>query len=235
LAAAIAEVHATPGLKALTLRGAGGYFCVGGDLQALASGTSHATGSGKHVLDLLRHEQAVIRDLVALPVLTIALIEGAAAGGGLDLALACDLRVSTPAAKLAASFVRRGLVPDLGGLYLLRRVVPHPVAARLALTGEVVDGREAYRTGLVQALGDDVAAAQPFLDSVAEASPYALGRAKDALVRPDLVAGLNQANEMAATQAVLLREPEFQELLTEFLARRAARSGTPSTPGTAAP
>lgn len=236
LAAAIAAVRDQAGLKAVTLRGEGGDFSVGGDLKALSSGTSHATGSGRHVLDLLRREQAIIRDLVALPVLTIALIDGAAAGGGLDLALACDIRVATPDAKLAASFVRRGLVPDLGGLYLLRRTVGYPVAARLALTGEVIDGREAHRIGLVDALGGDVSSvARPFLDAVAESTPYALGRCKDALVRQDVVAGIAQANEMAATQAVLLQEPEFQEALKTFLARRSGAAASSTMPEPAAP
>ena len=221
LEAAIALARSEPGLKAMTLRGAGGYFCVGGDLKALESGTSHATGTGRHVLDLLEHEQEVVRRLVALPVLTVALVEGAAAGGGFDLALACDVRVSTPTAKFAASFVRRGLVPDLGGLHLLRRTVSYPDAARLILTGEVIDGREAHRIGLAQALADDVdAAARPYLDAVAEATPYALRRCKEALVRPDVLAGMTQAAEMAATQAVLLGEAEFRESLAAFLTSR---------------
>lgn len=231
--AALARAEREPGLRALTLRGSGGWFSVGGDLDALATGTSHATGSPRHVIDLLEHEQAVVRRLVALPVLTVALIEGAAAGGGFDLALACDLRVATPDAKLAASFVRRGLVPDLGGPYLLRRAVPYPVAARIALTGEVVRGAAALELGLVQAVGEDVAeAARPFLDAVAHAKPYALGRCKSALVRPDVLAGIAQSAELSATQAALLGENEFRDGLAEFLASRdAGRSGGNRGPG----
>lgn len=223
---AIEELHATPGLTVATLRGTEGWFCVGGDLKALLSGTSHVSGPQEERIAVLEHEQAVVRRLVDAPVLTIALIEGAATGGGFDLALACDMRITTSGAKLGASFVRLGLIPDLGGSWLLPRQVSAGVAASLLLTGRIVDGRQARELGVVDLVadGDDLdAAAAPWIEAAGHAVPAAVGHAKRLLLGDTVRHGAAQAGEVARLQAELLDSPEFARALAAFGERGASR------------
>jgi len=145
---ALDELEADLAVRALVLTGGGRQFCAGADLTAF-----------KHHLDeRLRVEQEpynarvlhpVTQRIAALRVPVIAAVNGGATAGGLDLALACDLRLASDRAKLGETYVRLGLAPGNGGTWFLPRLVGSGMAAELALTGDVLDAQRALEIGLV--------------------------------------------------------------------------------------
>lgn len=138
-----------PAVRAVVLTGAGRAFSSGGDVKEMAerSRTDHALGE-----DLRQYYMPMVRAIRRCPQPVIAAINGTAAGAGLTLALACDLRIAADDARLLVAFVRIGLVPDAGGLFFLPRLVGLGKAMELALTGEAIDAPEAARIGLVNAV-----------------------------------------------------------------------------------
>jgi 2-(1,2-epoxy-1,2-dihydrophenyl)acetyl-CoA isomerase len=142
-------VAARPHVRALVITGAGRAFCAGGDVQHMAS--LAAQGAEFAALrPLLEAGRRVVERLAALPIPTIAAVNGVAAGAGLNLALACDLRIASERATFGATFVRIGLHPDWGGTYFLPRLVGEAKAKELCWLGDVVEAAEALRIGLVQ-------------------------------------------------------------------------------------
>ena len=138
-------------VRVIVVTGAGKGFCAGGDVKAMQEAKEQrrerplvekvAPGRDRTVL--------LMRDS---PKPLIAAVNGAAAGAGMNLALACDIRLASTAAKFAQAFVRRGLHPDWGGTYFLPRVVGMAKAAQMIFTGEIVDAEEALRLGIVSAV-----------------------------------------------------------------------------------
>src|SRR5688500_15953168 len=142
-------IHAIEGrgpARVIVLTGAGGAFCSGLDLKdAMKQGPRPPDQMEK---DLREHFHGLVRAVRAVPVPTIAVVDGAAAGFGCDLALACDLRLLSDRARFGEIFVRRGLMPDGGGTWALPRIVGLGRALELLYTGEIVDAETALRIGL---------------------------------------------------------------------------------------
>ncbi|EMA55559.1 enoyl-CoA hydratase/isomerase family protein [Halococcus salifodinae] len=133
----------------ICLHGAGPAFCAGADLDVVADlGREEAAAFAEQ-------GQRVARAIAESPAVVIAAIDGAARGGGVELALACDLRVATPAATFAETGVRLGLFGAWGGTVRLPRVVGEGNAMDLALSGRTVDAETALRMGLVSRVTDD--------------------------------------------------------------------------------
>lgn len=137
---ALIAVGSDHDVRALVLTGAGGAFCSGADI---------ATPDDTHPLHKLRRLTDVAQLLHELPIPTIAKVTGAAVGAGWNLALGCDLVVATPAATFSQIFVRRGLSLDLGGSWLLPKLVGLQQAKRLALLAETIDAEQARAMNLV--------------------------------------------------------------------------------------
>jgi len=131
----------------LHLRSAQKIFCAGADLRQVHENFGRDMQSQ---LELGRGYQALFQRLQDLAAVTLAELGGATLGGGLELALSCDLRVTTPRVKFGFPEVTLGLIPGAGGTQRLSWLCGRPVASRLILTGEIVDGAEAHRMGLVQ-------------------------------------------------------------------------------------
>jgi len=136
-------------VRVIVVTGAGKGFCAGGDVKAMNERKEQ--GGGRP----LEEKVAPGRDRTVLalrdaPKPVIAAVNGAAAGAGMNLALACDIRLASTAAKFAQAFVRRGLHPDWGGTYFLPRLVGEAKAKELCWLGDVVEAGEALRIGLVQ-------------------------------------------------------------------------------------
>jgi enoyl-CoA hydratase/carnithine racemase len=147
--AIIDEVVADPSVVVLHLRSDQKVFCAGADLAFMQE--CFATREGPDVMaDLARRMQRLFARLESVAAVTLAEIGGAALGGGLELALACDLRVAAREAKLGLPEAGLGLLPAAGGTQRLTRLCGSGAAKRLILGAEIVDGAEAHRLGIVQ-------------------------------------------------------------------------------------
>src|SRR5579864_1891577 len=149
LAVILDRVANDDGIKALVLTGNGPAFCAGGDISAMRqrmrapAGTLAAKGWIRQ-----RRLHGMIGELHALEKPTVAAVNGAAAGLGMDMALCCDFIVASEQAFFTMSYVQRGLIPDGGGLYFLPRRVGLPTAKELIFTARRVMAEEALRIGL---------------------------------------------------------------------------------------
>lgn len=135
-----------PEIRCVVLRGAGGYFSAGGDMNAMKKRLDNGELGTKISCRL---GAAMNQRLRAIPKPTIALVEGAATGSGLSLALSCDFQIVEEKTKMAFSFVNIGYVPDSGAVYLVTRALGTVRAAELLMSGRRFLGREAADMGLV--------------------------------------------------------------------------------------
>jgi enoyl-CoA hydratase/carnithine racemase len=182
IVAAAERVASVPGVRAVVLHGEGPSFCSGLDMVSVMSATSGVEG----FIEWVRGEggspnsaQRTAYDWVRLPVPVIAAIHGTCFGGGLQIALAADIRFAAPDARLSVMEVKWGLVPDMSITRTLPRLVGIDVAKELTYTARVLSGREAHELGLVTHLSDDpFAAATALAAEIAERSPDAVRGAK---------------------------------------------------------
>lgn len=142
-------IDAARGCAVLLIRSDRKAFCAGADLALMRARFDTADGREKMVA-LAREMQGAYAMLEAAPLVSIAEIGGAAMGGGLELALACDFRIASAAATLGLPEARLGLLPGAGGTQRLTRICGEASAKRLILGAESVDGTEAARLGVVQ-------------------------------------------------------------------------------------
>lgn len=149
---ALQRLALDPAVRLVVLTGAGSAFCSGGDVKGfakIAAGGAHAIASFDHKVTDLRARMEVSRLLHEMPKPTLAVIPGAAAGAGLSLALACDMRIAADDAKLTTAFAMVGLSGDFGGSYFLNHLVGAAKAREMYFTGQVIRGADAVQMGLV--------------------------------------------------------------------------------------
>jgi enoyl-CoA hydratase/carnithine racemase len=221
LDAALDRVAADPEVRALVVTGAGERaFCAGSDVKEFESLAGRAA-EGK-----LLYEKHVYRKLADLRVPTVAAIEGDALGGGLELALCCDLRVASERARLGTPEVRLGVIPGSGGTQRLPAIVGAARAKEMILVGELLSAEAAERIGLVNAVvpvGRARAAAFELAGKIAERGPLAVREAKrlvDLSQALDLDAGL--AAELDASERVFASE-DMLEGARAFFEKRPPR------------
>jgi 2-(1,2-epoxy-1,2-dihydrophenyl)acetyl-CoA isomerase len=152
---ALPRLAADPDVGVVVVTGAGRGFCSGGDVKAMAEGREAEGATLEARAQALRSRMEVSRWLHEMPKPTIAMIRGAAAGAGLSLALACDLRVASDNAKLATAFARVGYSGDFGGSYYLTQLVGTAKARELYYTADPVDARQALALGMVNRVVPD--------------------------------------------------------------------------------
>ncbi len=182
--AACQAITDDPTVRVAIFSGAGDRaFCAGMDLKERAAGSDVGPIEARAVRlrpGITQHHRAI----AAIDRPTIAAIHGYAVGGGLELALACDLRIASEDAKLGLLEVRRGIIPGAGGTQRLARVVGRAHALRLALTGEPIDAQEAYRIGLVNEVvprADLLPAAVALARKITLGAPLAVRFVKEAI------------------------------------------------------
>jgi 2-(1,2-epoxy-1,2-dihydrophenyl)acetyl-CoA isomerase len=151
MARALAQAEADPAIGAVLLTGAGNAFCAGGDVKGMAEAKA---GAASDNIDARIHRQRLNQRATAgrlheMPKPTIAALPGAAAGAGLSLALACDLRIAADSAVMTTAFAKVGFSGDYGGTYFLTRLVGAAKARELYFLSDKIEMAEAERLGLV--------------------------------------------------------------------------------------
>jgi len=144
---ALARIAMDPGVHVVVLTGAGRAFCAGGDLGAIAEGRE--CGDSASLEPLLRAGMRAVLSMRSMLQPVIAAVNGAAAGAGMNLALAADVRIATEEAVFGQNFAKVGLFPDYGGTFFLPELAGPAAAAELFYTGEMIDSGTALRLGLV--------------------------------------------------------------------------------------
>ncbi len=222
IAACLEEIAADATVRCLIVYGAGGRaFSVGSDIKEFPEVTARRLGRQRAV-----HEHAVYNRLDLFPLPTIAAIEGHCLGGGLELALACDLRVASETSRLGLPEVKLGVFPAGGGTERLPRLIGEARARELIYTGEPVDAREAWRIGLVNRVapaGQALAEAQDLGRMIAAKSAVTLRTVKAVMDR-GLAMDLLEAQQVAIDAiGELFQSEAVREGVAAFLEKRAPR------------
>jgi 2-(1,2-epoxy-1,2-dihydrophenyl)acetyl-CoA isomerase len=171
---AVEHLSADDGVRALVITGAGRGFCSGTDLSA-ARPLPDLPAVGRR--ERHRAPYSSTAKIIACPIPTIAAVNGVAAGAGLSLCLACDIRIAGEAARFSAIWSQRGLLADFGATYLLPRIVGMAKGLELMYTGDIIDAQEALRIGLVSrvvAADDLMPTALALAERLARGAPIAL-------------------------------------------------------------
>lgn len=220
---ALMKSAADPDVGVLVITGAGRGFCSGGDVKSMSE-RDKAGNAAPPEERLMPIRDRIILAMRDCPKPIIAAVNGAAAGAGMNLALACDLRIASTTAKFTQAFVKRGLAPDWGGTWFLPRVVGTAKACELIFTGDVIDADEALRLGIVNAVVAPealMAETCKLAGKIAAGPPVALQLAKRAIHHNqdvDLRAGL----EFETFAQGICRETEdSKEGVRAFLEKRA--------------
>jgi enoyl-CoA hydratase/carnithine racemase len=162
LVATLAQLESDGTTRVVVVHGSGRGFCAGADIAELGS------FSGPSEFETFIHGFTDALDvLAASPLPIVAAIHGVALGGGLELAMACDLRLATPDAKLGVPEAKLGVLPGAGGTQRLPRLVPAGIAVEMLMLGENLDGRRAHQLGLVNRLTAEGASLEDLLGDAA--------------------------------------------------------------------
>lgn len=223
LMSGLRQAERDPAVRCVVITGTGKAFSSGQDLRDVPL-DGNAAGMIGEILRT-RYNPLVLK-LRALGKPVIAAVNGVAAGAGMSLALACDLRIAAADARFSAAFVKIGLIPDCGMTYFLPRLVGPNRALRLALTGETIDADTAYAWGLVEEVappeGFDAAVAT-LAETLARGPALAMSLIKRSLHYAD-GATLEQALAYEAqAQQVAGAHPDLHEGVAAFRAKRAAQ------------
>jgi 2-(1,2-epoxy-1,2-dihydrophenyl)acetyl-CoA isomerase len=212
---------ADPDIGCIVITGAGRAFCAGGDIASMAA--MQRDNDTSELKTRIAAAARVINFMRAMPKPVIAAVNGAAAGGGMNLALACDFRLGSDRALFAQSFVKIGLVPDWGGFSFLPRLVGTAKAMELMMTGARVRADEALRLGLLNRLfaADEFAAGvQEFASALAAGPPEALAAIKQGVYLGEK-GSLDETLEFeAAAQPAVFLSGDAREGMQAFLDKR---------------
>ena len=217
----LAQVRDDPAVRVLVLAGSPGAFCAGGNLPMLKE---HAGSGPAYWQQRVTSGLRLANDLLTLTRPLIAVVDGPAFGAGFALALTADIVLASPQARFAMSYLKLGLVPDIGPMYLLPRIVGLQRAKELMLSAREVGAAEAQALGIVMEVHDGAALearAEAIARSLAQAAPAAVAMTKAALnVSLDSDRASLFALE-AASQAAAFAAPEPLGAIEAMLSRRA--------------
>lgn len=183
-------------VRVVVITGSGRAFCAGGDLAMIGKGRQ--TGATQELEPLLRSGMQAVLNIRTMPQPVIAAVNGAAAGAGMNIALAADIRIAAEEAVFGQNFAKVGLFPDFGGTYFLPQLVGPAKAAEMFYTGDMIDSQAALALGIVNQIcpGARLAAEVKILaEKVAQGPPLAIRAVKKALFgseRESLAAALER-------------------------------------------
>ena len=222
LAEAVPRLRDDPAVRAVVVTGAGGHFCAGGDVKAMAAAQQSDRRDVFEGRERIRSFRRWFDELIDLEKPVIASVEGCAFGAGLSLALGADIVLAAPTAKFCAVFARIGYVPDLAAMHLLPRAVGLAKAKELVFSARVVEAEEAKQLGLVHAIHP---AASLRVEALAMAARFAhaptgaLGIAKHMMNRA-FESDRRSVFEYEALAQSLCRESEFhREAVARFIGK----------------
>jgi 2-(1,2-epoxy-1,2-dihydrophenyl)acetyl-CoA isomerase len=215
------EVRKDPEIRVLVLTGSPGAFCAGGNLQVLHQ---HLDSGPHYWQERIKTGLRFIQDILNIGRPVIAAVDGPAMGAGFALALCADMVVATPRARFSMAYLRLGLVPDLGALYLLPRAVGLQRAKELMFSTRDIDAEEARRLGLVMEVHESEALearTRQIAESLTRAAPAAL-----ALTKAALNASLDADQQSmftleASSQAAAFSAPDPRVAIEAMLAKKA--------------
>jgi enoyl-CoA hydratase len=224
LLAYFGSAERAPACRVIVVRGAGRAFCAGVDIKETTM-ARHADAAA--AMAEQRRFSDIIRRMRRCPQPVIALVHGAASGGGLSIALAADVRIAGESARMNAAYIRIGFSgSDMGSSYFLPRLVGRSVASELLLTGRFVDAGRALRVGLVsEVVADDhlEAAGQALVDDMLATSPLGLRLTKEA-IDANTAASLDEAIAVEDRNQVLCAMgADVREGLQAFIEKRPPR------------
>ena len=222
---AIQDLGSDESVRGIVITGTGRLFCAGGDAETLLSWRDLDEDAR---VGRFTNSQEVVAAIRVCPVPVVAAINGPAAGAGVDLALACDMRVGADTASFTAAFAAVGLVPDLGGSWLLARLLGVSQALRFLLSGERVDADQARTLGLLDEVAEGpvlVKIARRIIEQVTGSNPRSVVRETLYAVRGAIDHDLATSMQRAARiQAELMTTPEHQARIAAYLPSRARQS-----------
>jgi enoyl-CoA hydratase/carnithine racemase len=220
---AVEDVTKDDEVKVLVITGTGESFCSGADVKAMAENAS------KQVTTEERERQPRPRRVMfsvllqKCPKPVIAAVNGVAVGVGLDLALACDIRIASDKARLTVGYIRRGMIPAGGATYFLPRLVGIDKACQLIWTSDMIDAKEAERIGMVTMVvpHDELeSATRELAEKIAKGPPQAIQVSKRAIYE-GLVTDLETNVEFTMNvRQELLKSEDFKEGTTAFVEKR---------------
>ena len=219
IAEAVQTARDSEEVKAVILTGAGDTFCAGGDLKSL----TEAARPVADCRDRVRRLHPWFRELVILEKPVIAAVEGAAFGAGFNLALASDFVLTANDARFSAVFARIGLIPDLGGLYLLPRIVGLQRAKEIVFTARELGAQEAMQLGIAFSMhpkGKTLDAALELAARLADAPTEALGMAKNILNRSFNLDQDTLAELESYAQALAMHTDYHRDAVGRFLDKK---------------
>ncbi len=215
------DVCSDKNVRVIVITGAGKAFCVGGDVTEFVGGTTKALAEMSPTERPAMSKIVLALNAVEKPV--IAAVNGVAAGGGVNLALACDIRVASEKARFGQVFTRRGVHPDWGGSYFLPRLVGYAKACELIFSAEVIDAQEALKIGMANKVVPHdslMESTREMAEKMAKNAPIPMAFAKRALQnfqKWDLAQALDFE---AYVLAITMNSKDVAEGFTAFLEKR---------------
>ena len=208
-------------IHVVVLTGAGRAFCAGGDLGAIGKGRER--GDSAELAPILRTGMQAVLNIRTMPQPVIAAVNGPAAGAGMNLALACDIRLAVDGAVFGQNFAKVGLFPDYGGTYFLPQLVGPSVAAEMFYLGEMIDAQSAHRLGIINHLlpADQFeAAVVAFARKIAEGPQLAIRAVKQAIFNREKDALLEALEREVQAQLKCFYSHDCLEGIRAFMEKR---------------
>ncbi|MEM1090764.1 MAG: crotonase/enoyl-CoA hydratase family protein [Pseudomonadota bacterium] len=217
-----------PGLRAVVLSGEGPSFCAGIDLHSLAAQPDQLQEMHRLLSDTDPNGSNIYQRVCVgwqrLPVPVIAAITGHCYGGGMQIALGCDVRIAAPEAKFSIMEIRWGIIPDMGATVTTRSLLRYDQLLDLTLSGRVVEAPEALTLGLITRTAPDaLSAAQEMASAIANKSPDAVRAAKSLYLSTRQLSDVDALALEAKVQTGLIGQPNQMEAVMAGMAKREPR------------
>jgi 2-(1,2-epoxy-1,2-dihydrophenyl)acetyl-CoA isomerase len=221
---ALGRIEQDDSVHVVIITGAGRGFCAGGDLAAIGKGRQ--SGATHELEPLLRSGMQAVLKMRTMPQPVIAAVNGPAAGAGMNVALAADIRIASDQATFGENFSRVGLFPDFGGTWFLPQLVGPAVAAELFYTGEMIDAQTALRLGIVNRVVQPTqleSEVKTLAQKIAQGPPVAIRAVKRALFASEKVELAKALEHEVKEQIRCYLSEDCSEGIRAFFEKRPAK------------